>query len=215
MRHGDRHVARPAARQVDGFIEELERAVGGHDRRHQNDRAQQRNGDAHELLIGVRAVDARCLIDRIVDALHGGEVEDHVVARPAPDEADDDDRLGVDRVVQPVDRLGNQAELEQHVVDHAVVGEQRAEDHRIGDQTRRARQEDAGSEQAAELEIPVVEQGREDHGQNQHDRHLNDQIRQRVGHGLDEDLVLEHELVVSPKRFGPDQRRRFAAFEGG
>src|SRR5699024_7064134 len=61
--HGDGHVARPAAREVDGFVEELQRAVCGHDGRHQYDRAQQRYGDARELLQTVGVVDARRLVD--------------------------------------------------------------------------------------------------------------------------------------------------------
>ena len=215
MRHRDGHVGRSAARQVDGLVEQLQRAVGGHDRRDQDDRLEQRNGDLEELLHLVGAVDAGRLVDRILDALHGGEVEAHVVARPAPDQAEDDDHLGVERIVQPVDRLGNHAHLHQQRVDHAVIGEQRAEDHGVGDQAGRTGQEDAGAEQAAELEVPVVEQRGEDDGQHQHDRHLDDQVGEGVLDGLDEHLVLEHVGVIAVERIGILQRRRQAALEGG
>ena len=85
--------------------------------------------------------------------------------------------------------------LEQHRQQIAspvvqIGQKQRAEDHRVCNQTRCARQEDARSEQTAEFEIPVVEQGRKNHSQNQHDRHLNDQIKYRVKQALPESLVL-------------------------
>ena len=43
------------------------------------------------LLEAVGAVDAGSLVDGVLDALHAGEEEDHVVAGPAPDQTDDDD----------------------------------------------------------------------------------------------------------------------------
>ena len=82
-------------------------------------------------------------------------------------------------------------------------------------QTGRARQEDAGTEQAAELQVLVVEQGREDDGQHQHDRHLNDQVGEGVLNGLNEHLIAEQALIVAPERIGILQGSREASLEGG
>ena len=149
-----------------------------------------------------------------LDGLHAGQEEDHVVAGPAPDKTQDDNGLGGIRVIQPVDRLREDADVHQQGVAHAVVGEQGTEDHGVGNQTGRAGQEDAGAEQAAELEVAVVEQGGEDDRQHQHDRDLDEQVGEGIADGLDEHLVLEHELVVAPERIGVNQVGREALLKG-
>ena len=71
-----------------------------------------------------RAVDDRGLIERAVDAVDRGHVDDHVVADVFPDAQErQDERPEAYRfLLIPLDRI--HAHADEHVVDQALVGRQ-------------------------------------------------------------------------------------------
>ncbi|MCY1247279.1 hypothetical protein D9M72_605950 [compost metagenome] len=107
---------------------------------------------------GGHPVDTGHLIDRLVDVLHRRQVEDHVVAGPAPGDGDDDEHLRPEGMRQPRDRRGDDADRLKRRVDDAVEREHAFEQHRIGDERGDAGQEDGGAEEAAADEPRIVEQ---------------------------------------------------------
>ena len=189
-RESQRRIRRAAHGDVVDLVEELQRADGRDHRGEEDDRLQHRHGDVPEARPGRHAVDARRFVDRAVDVLHGREVEDHVVAGPAPGDGEDDHDLGPEGIAQPRDRIGDDSGKAQEVVDDAVIGEHRLEEDRVGDKRGDAGQEDRGAEEAAAPELAVVERDRKEQRQHEHDRHLHDEEDAGVAERAQEDGVL-------------------------
>ena len=137
-----------------------------------------KNGDLEESLQRACAVDFGCFVDRIFNVLHTGEIEDHVVSGPSPDQGDDDNRTGCPRIGEPHDRV--HAEAAENGVDKTVICKQGTEDHRVRYERCCARQENAGTEQSLKTQIFVVQHGSKHQAEDQHDRHLNNQIKEGV-----------------------------------
>ena len=83
------------------------------------------------------------------------------------------------------------------VVDDAVVGEHRLEEHRIGDERGDAGQEDRRAEEAAAPELGVVQRHRKEQRQDDHDRHLHDEEDQGVAERAQEHRVLRQALMLA------------------
>ena len=186
QRHG--RLTGAARRQVDRFVKQLQRAGGGHDGGQQNRRLEQGDRQVDELLQRGGTVNTGRLIDRVINVLQAGQIEHHVVARPAPDQRNDDDPARRPCVLEPI-HCGD-AHGGQHPVDKAIVGKQRLEDHGVGNQRGCTRQEDHGAVDALALQIGAVEQLRQNQRQNQHDGHLNHKVKYRVEQALLEGGVL-------------------------
>ena len=122
--------------------EQLEPADGGDDDREQDRRAQQRDGDPAELLPRAGAVQRGRLVQVPRDGLHGRQVDQRVVAGPAPVTisaiGDHDDHVAA------CHSIGSHADAAEHPVDDPeVAAEQLAEHDR--DRGDRGRHRGAGS----------------------------------------------------------------------
>src|SRR5665647_1210841 len=84
VRHRHGAVGGATVRQVPRLVEELDRSVGGHDGREQDYRLELWGGDVQQGFDRAGAIDLRSLEGGVVDILHGGQIEHHVVAGPTP-----------------------------------------------------------------------------------------------------------------------------------
>ena len=141
-----------------------------------------------ELLQRGGTVNAGRLIDRVINVLQAGQIKHHVVARPAPDQRNDDDPARSPCVLEPI-HCGD-AHGGQHPVDQTIVGKQGFENHRVGDKRRGAGQEDHRAVDALALDVRAVEQLRQDQCQDQHNGHLDHKIENRVKQALLERGIL-------------------------
>ena len=206
-----RGVARPALRERPdvGERERQHRRRGDHDV--ELDRAAQLGQDhVPEPLPPARAVDARGLERRLVQAHQAGQEEHDAEADLAPD---DHDQHGHQRVVlaaDPVDRERLQADLREQVVDDAVQRE-----HVARDDADDRHGEDVGHEEHAAVDAPaahlVVQQHRHEHGDREQHRHRQQQ-RRAVARGVAEGRVVDRVAVVVEPDEGParaaDEARR-------
>ena len=76
--------------------------------------------------------------------------------------------------------IGLHAEAAENGVDKTIVCEQGTENHCVRDQRCCARQENAGTEQSLETQIFVVQHRCKHQTEDQHDRHLNNQVEEGV-----------------------------------
>src|SRR5690606_21943485 len=104
--------------------EKLEPADRRGDEGEEDYRAQQGHGDVLEEIPLRGAVDLRGLVEVVRDRLQAGEVDDGVVAGPAPDNHRRDRDLDTPRLVEPGDALGADA-LETGVQEAELVAEDR------------------------------------------------------------------------------------------
>src|SRR5665811_282497 len=98
VRHRHGAIGGATSGQVPRLVEELDRSVGGHDGGEQDHRLELRGGDVPQGSDRAGAVDLRGLEGGVVDVLHGGQIEHHVVAGPTPQQAENDDHAGCVRL---------------------------------------------------------------------------------------------------------------------
>ena len=203
VRHGDRRVRRSAVRQVDRLVEQLQRTVDGHDECHDDRRFEQWHGDPPECLPSVCAVDLGRLIYRILDVLQSGQIEYHVVSCPSPDQGEDDDGFRTCGISQEVVVLLKDPEVYKNRVDQSVRCEQGLEDQRIGYKGCRTGQEHTCTEESLESQVLVVQKLSQQDRKDQHDRHLDDQVKECISDRGHEHLVGKHSRVVVENRIIP------------
>lgn len=96
-------------------VHEGESEVDGHRARDEGE------DDARELPQSPRPVDARRLHEFLGHSLERGEVDDHVVSRPLPDNREDNRGNREARVAEPVRFQRREAQFLKHSVDDAEV----------------------------------------------------------------------------------------------
>src|SRR4028119_1753963 len=137
----------------------------------------------------------RGLVEVVGDGLHGGQVDQRVVAGPAPGHDDRDGDLAAQGAGLPVDAV--QADALQDGVDQAVVvAEELSEDQRGRGDAGGVGHEHRDPEEGAAPE-PVVEQVREAHGDAQLGHRGEDPDGQGVARRVPEELVLQQGGVVA------------------
>jgi hypothetical protein len=104
-------------------------------------------------------------------------------------------------------------EIQEHLVDQTLGCKKRTEDQRVGYKRSRAGQEYHRAEEAFEAEILVVQDLRQKNGQNQHDRHFDNQVQECILQGSDEDFILENTRIVEIPGIRPGQLGTLAGFE--
>ena len=142
-----------------GLGEELEPADRRDDDREDDRRPDHRHGDVPELLPAPRAVDRGRLVQVVRDRLHRGEVEQRVVARPAPRDHHRERDPGREASGLPVDRADPDP-AEQVVEQPVVAREQLREDQGDGDERGHLREQDAHPEERPPAEPGVESDGR-------------------------------------------------------
>ena len=142
-------------------------------------------------------------VNRVVDVLKAGQIEDHIVAGPSPDQSQNNHCLSRFWRSQPVDIGADQMQIHQDTIDQTLSREKSAKDQCIRYQRCCTGKKDQGSKETPELQILVVQQLGQQHGQDKHNGNLNDQVEEGVSHRCHEDLVLEHPAVIDGQRIRP------------
>ena len=161
-------VGRAPSGQTDHEVEHLHGEYEPEEQRDLDNRQDDRHDDETEPLPGAGAVDDRRFLDLHRHVLERAVEQEGEEGYPEPDVGDEDRPEGQVRVVQPLDRVVDEAEVHEHLVDGSTFGlEQEPEDDPGHDQ----RQQPGDDDERARKRPP-----REPEAEKQRERKADDEL---------------------------------------
>src|SRR5574341_207635 len=185
---------RPAPRQDEDLVEDLERQDGVVDQYEGGGGSEERDRDVAEAPQGTGPVDGRGLVELWRDGLEPRQVDDHVIPQVLPDTEDDDRSEGHVAGHQP-GLLREADELEQHVEDAELRVVHPPPDHGRGDGAGDHGREVHGFEEFLQVKLGV-EHDRQDQPQEGRDGHDGDDVGQRVDGRSPKNVISEQGVEV-------------------